>query len=108
MKPYNECPSFNHCNCNICPLDPESDEKSHLSGDEKCKAEKPTRFRIGQKYSNLLPYQGLTKREWVGRKNWEGLSPENKELKLQALAKTRKSLNCPAKKAFPNDLPVLP
>lgn len=66
MIPYAECPHFKKCSCNICPLDPFSFEKDRLPDEEKCKAYKPTRFKIGSKYPNLLKYQGLTKREWLG------------------------------------------
>ena len=70
--PYEECPSFEACSCNNCPLDPEASTvggKEHLrfKNEAKCKAYKPTRKRIGQKYSHLLKYQGLTSKEHTGR-----------------------------------------
>jgi len=70
--PYRECPSFEACSCNNCPLDPEAStiggkERFGLKNEEKCKAHKPTRKRIGEKYSQLLKYQGLTSRENAGK-----------------------------------------
>ena len=79
LLPYYECPSFNICNCNLCPLDPYVDEKIGLKDDEKCRAQKPTRMKIGSKYPGLLKYQGLTGKEWAGFSRWSGLSEEEKK-----------------------------
>ena len=70
--PYYECPSFEACSCNNCPLDSEASiiggkERFGLKNEAKCKAHKPTRTKIGLKYSHLLKYQGLTSREHAGR-----------------------------------------
>lgn len=65
-NPYMECPSFEHCSCNVCPLDPISDERNRLVGEEKCVAWKSTRLKIAKKYPNLLKYKGLTGREYGG------------------------------------------
>ena len=92
MKPYHECPRFNKCNANVCPLDPLSDYKETLEGEEVCKVEKPTRLRIGAKYPDLLRFVGYKKREFQAQERWNRVSPEKKALVLQALAKARKSL----------------
>ena len=70
IKIYHECPSFERCSCNACPLDPlrEQEGRIRLFKEDKCVAHKPTRFKIGSKYPNLLPEQGLTKQEWAGKK----------------------------------------
>ena len=78
--PYHECPSFDACSCNKCPLDPDIYTRISEPNDEKCKAHKPTRHKIGLKYPELLPYKGFTKREFNGRKRWNELAPEKKEL----------------------------
>lgn len=70
--PYQECPSFEACSCNNCPLDPEASviggkERFGLKNEEKCRAHKFTRKRVGLKYSHLLKYQGLTSKEWIGK-----------------------------------------
>lgn len=72
-QPYQECPRFNTCNVNKCPLDSEVDLKNTITGDEKCTMEKNVRFKIGNKYPNLLKYQGLSKREWAGKQLSESL-----------------------------------
>jgi hypothetical protein len=56
--------------------------------EEKCRAHKPTREKIGEKYPNLLPYGGLFKREWSGRKNWYGKTPEEQNCLVEHGAKT--------------------
>lgn len=76
--PYHECPSFIRCACNNCPLDPEASivsGKEHfgLKGEEKCRAYKPTRKKIGLKYPEVLKYQGLTAREYTGKRLSKGI-----------------------------------
>ena len=75
--PYHECPSFIKCACNNCPLDPEASavggkEHFRLKNEEKCRAYKPTRKKIGQKYPEMLKYQGLTAKEYIGKRLSEG------------------------------------
>jgi len=89
--PYAECPNFNKCNCNKCPLDPGIEERIKLPDDEKCRAEKSTRMRIGAKYPQLLKYQGLTKKEWTMRKIWDEKTYQEKILISTSLSKMRKS-----------------
>lgn len=67
ILPYHECQNYIKCSCNVCPLDPLQDDKESLKGEEKCTLRKATRLKIGIKYSNLLPRQGLTKRQWAGK-----------------------------------------
>jgi len=91
-SPYRECPGFEKCSAPRCPLDPEVDTFKRLSGEDKCRAQKPTRTRIGKRYPEVLIYQGLTKKEFNGIKKWEGLGVTQKELILETLAKTKR---CP-------------
>lgn len=72
MQPYEECPSFDRCSCNACPLDPDINKRISCSEDERCKANESTRVKIGSKYMNVLTYQGLTKRKFNARKVWHG------------------------------------
>jgi hypothetical protein len=90
-NPYEECPQFDRCSCNVCPLDPKINDKFTLENEEECRASKPTRQRIALKYPDLLPYQGLTKKSWDRKKRWEALSPEKKD----------KFINAGLKNAFP-------
>ena len=65
-QPFNHCPSFSRCSASLCPLDPEIRQRNRLTGEEKCRAKKSTRRKIGEKYSNLLKYKGLTIKEYMG------------------------------------------
>ena len=98
--PYHECPSFVKCSCNVCPLDPLAHQKERLPGEEGCKAEKPTRMRIGEKYPDLLKETGLTHREFQARERQNALTPEQRELQLQACIKARKSIPARAKSSI--------
>ena len=89
--PYHECPSFNTCNSNICPLDPFPNDKYKLPGEAKCKGEKPMRMRIAAKYPELLVYKGLTRKQFMARERWEALSPEEKELMRKSCVKMKKT-----------------
>lgn len=80
--PYHNCPSFDRCSCNRCPLDPDFESKLRYPDEEKCRAEKPTRYRIGSEYPEL-PYQGLSKREWTGKNMPQGERDRLRELFLQ-------------------------
>lgn len=92
QKPYEECPSFDKCSSNECPLDPELKQREILKEDEKCRAEKPTRIRIAIKYTEILTMKGLTKREFINKQKWEAKSPTERELILQSLEKARKNI----------------
>jgi len=80
--PYYECPRFDKCNVNNCPLhpfypdlivDPEDREL-------KCTIEKQVRFKIGSKYPDILKYQGLSRPEYTGKQRFENLSEQDKEI----------------------------
>ena len=70
-QPYENCPSYDSCSCNRCPLDPDIDEKAVLPKEDKCTATKRTRLNISRKYPKLLKYKGLTGREYNGYKNMD-------------------------------------
>jgi len=85
VNPYSECPRFQKCSVNHCPshpsypnllIDPEDKE-------QKCTMEKQVRFKIGSKYPDILKWQGLTSREWTGKKKFEALSDSEKEATRQ-------------------------
>ena len=71
-----ECPRFQNCSVNHCPLDPEQDKhKSHPDDRQrKCPMEKNVRRRIGQKYPDLLPLMGLNAMEAAGLAKWNGMT----------------------------------
>ena len=92
MEPYRECPSFESCSCNVCPLDPLETEKFALPNEDTCRAELPTRQRIAQKYPDLLPHKGFKQKEWRNRERWRKLPQEAKDkilARLEAIRPTR-------------------
>ena len=95
MSPYYECPRFEKCNVNKCPLDPDIDLRNSVKTDEKCTMEKQVRYKIGKKYPNLLKYQGLTKREWAGKQMSQGERDRRRELFLTTRSKWQKSTKSP-------------
>lgn len=62
-KPYQECPEFENCSVNKCPLDSEAADRVSLPEDPeaRCKARISTRTAIAIKYH--LPNKGMTERE---------------------------------------------
>lgn len=53
MEPYRECPSFDVCSCNLCPLDPDAHRREALPGEEECRAHRSTRAAIAARHPEL-------------------------------------------------------
>ena len=85
-EPQQECPRWDRCSVNFCPLDPEQDDHPvhKLDKEQKCPMEKGVRARIGAKYPDLLPRLGLTVREWAAKQAFECLSPAVKAQRVQS------------------------
>jgi len=66
-----ECPRFNACSVNNCPLDPHPANP----GDKQtvCKMEKAVRQRIAAKHPGQLANGGLTAREAAGKRTFDKL-----------------------------------
>ena len=88
-NPYEECPQFNQCSCNICPLDPAIHDKEATEGDGKCRVRKTTRIKIALKYPELT-MKGLNPREFRNKTLWEAKSPAERQLILNRLGKGTK------------------
>lgn len=97
MSPYYECPRFETCSCNNCPLDPDIAKRSVLPSDEKCTARKSVRHRIGLQYADLLPFQGLTSREFKGKQRWASLGEAQKQKVINSGLKGLSTLNLDTK-----------
>jgi hypothetical protein len=78
--PFKKCARFNRCACNKCPLDPEYPRRETHPDDPEtvCKLAKSRRIAIGSKYPDLLPYGGMTTREFSAKKRYENLTPEER------------------------------
>ena len=77
MIAYEECPRFDICAVNKCPLDPAYKSMTSVKGDAemKCVMRRSVREKIGAKYDNLA-YGGLTGHEYVGLRE-AGKIPQN-------------------------------
>lgn len=95
---YNDCPSFNGCGCNQCPLDIHMHERWVLPGEDECRAQRSTRLKIAAKYPDL-PTGGLTlaevardQRRAKWRANWDRLTPEQQAAKQAVFQRGRAAL----------------
>jgi hypothetical protein len=78
-----QCPRFEHRSVPICPLDIDQGLRGQLRGEPRCTMSKKIRYRIGK--DTDLPMKGLTKKEWAGRKSWDGLSDTQKHSRIARL-----------------------
>lgn len=74
-----ECPRYEKCTVNNCPLYFKYPNLISLKEEEKCTVAKSIRFRIGLKYPDLLMYQGLTVKEWTAKERYDKMTEEQKE-----------------------------
>ena len=93
-NPAKECPRWNRCSVNRCPLDPGYTAFPVDSADleRKCPMEKNVRRRIGQKYPELLPLLGLTAAEAAGLAKWNNMTLEERAALAQRGLTTLKRL----------------
>lgn len=91
-KPIEMCPSFNRCNNNLCPLDPYINDRPYVNEGTKCVATKPTRMNIAEQFAELLPYKGLTNREWSGQLTWARRDPKEKKKFVESNTKRLKKM----------------
>lgn len=84
-EPCEECPRFNRCSVNNCPLHSRYPNLSISEDDEerKCTLGKSKRLQIAGKYPSVLEYGGLLKREWswVQRPESKKKTPSTEALK---------------------------
>ncbi len=93
-QPYHECPRFNRCNVNNCPLSFNYPLfVDYEDRDPRCTLEKSVRVRIGSKYPKLK-YQGMTAKEYSATKRYESLSVEAKERLAEIGALSLKNQFC--------------
>lgn len=92
IEPQRECPRWDKCSVNFCPLDPFQNQRPTHEADieQKCTIAKTIRQRIGTKYPNLLPRFGLTSKEWAARLRFANMSWEQRQAMVE---RGKKSLN---------------
>lgn len=94
MNPAKECPRWERCSVNRCPLDPGYNAYPRLATDPQkdCPMESGVRLRIGSKYPDLLPNRGLSRAEASARARYDSLTEAEKAAKTAILAEARKKL----------------
>lgn len=77
IEPQEECPQYDKCNCNKCPLHKDYMKLEVYPSDSQttCKVKKSIRQRIGQKYN--LSNQGLKPQEIKGDRRSAMLKQSN-------------------------------
>ena len=106
-RPYRECPRFESCSVNHCPLDPKAENRVSLPDDPEteCKGRITTRKEIALKYSLLN--RGMTEKE-IRREQrskakkawWESLPEEEKQRRLANLKPRQKVPAEPCKRSI--------
>ena len=90
IKPFLECPRFDFCSVNACPLDPQIKESLEDDPETECKALLSVRKKIAEKYQ--LSNQGMTLKELQrearrirAKMQWQKLSNEEKQKRINQL-----------------------
>jgi hypothetical protein len=92
---YEECPSFNDCNANDCPLDPlaaiHGGPRVALPGAEVCKATKASRERIAREHGLLASWAWLPREleAEARRSRWEKLPDAERQRRAASLKRGR-------------------
>ena len=82
---YLDCPKWDRCSVNSCPLDSEQDEHESRPDDPqtKCKAGRSERYKIGKETE--LPRRGLTKKEWAALQRELKVPPEKRKARMEKM-----------------------
>jgi hypothetical protein len=91
LSMFEDCPSFEDCACNDCPLDPlaalHGGPRFAMDGDEDCKATKASRERIAREHGLLGSWAWLPRERDTDarRRRWEDLTDAERERRASAL-----------------------
>ena len=87
MQPMRECPRFDRCSVNNCPLNTGYPDLYVYPEDmyPKCNMEKNVRVRISSKYPGILKFGGLKQREYSGKLREDRMTPEEKDKRISVL-----------------------
>ena len=72
MEPAFDCPRFQKCSVNNCPLFSGYPDMFASPNDSErtCTIAKSVRLRVAVNYPTALRYGGMTAREWVAAQQW--------------------------------------
>jgi hypothetical protein len=97
LSAYHECPNFDSCSVNACPLASEDYESLPDDPETECTAMLSTRQRIAAKYG--LSNQGKTKKELISvarseraKAQWAGLSSAERKCRTAGLRATKQAI----------------
>ncbi|WP_048180193.1 hypothetical protein [Methanosarcina siciliae] len=88
-EPFFKCPRYSSCSVNNCPLSTEYPKGFTHFEDlaKKCTLPKGYRESVAEKFPGVLSLEGLTLKEYTGKKTWEKLSPEEQAKSILRLNK---------------------
>jgi len=86
QKAFQDCPHFNSCSCNNCPLSTIKYDSIPGDPETKCQLSKNKRKKIAAKYN--LANKGLTRSEITAKKRWDNQSDERKKQIIKNLEKS--------------------
>jgi len=91
MEPCEDCPRYERCSVNNCPLHPEYPNLYTAPGDfeKRCTLGKARRLRIASRYPGVLKLGGKTRGEIRAERAWSSRSPEAQKKALESLKKSR-------------------
>ncbi len=91
MELYSLCLSYEKCSVNNCPLHSQYPDLSESDYDQetKCKAQKPTRIGIANKYAGILKFGGLTVKEYKRQTRRKNRTAEEIEKAKAKMARIR-------------------
>ncbi len=91
IEPFRQCPKFESCSVNVCPLDPAMLQRQALADEDRCRSLRSTRLAIAAEHPNL-PTAGLTlaeiardKRSAAAKARWEALPQAEKDARKARL-----------------------
>jgi hypothetical protein len=93
--PYRDCPQYDRCSCNDCPLDPRSathgGDRVALEGEDPCSAQRKTREKVAMQHGYPAEWARL-KRELKAdgkRAAWMALPEEERARRMARLTPFR-------------------
>lgn len=110
-EPYRDCPRFEHCSVNACPLDYAMLGRGPLSGEDRCGARRNTRLAVAAEHPGL-PAGGLTlaevardKRSAAAKARWAALPQAERDAATARLTQRRADLSGVLAGASPSECP---
>ena len=90
VQPYQECPQYDTCSVNNCPLHPDYPNLPTCPQDPEkvCKTRRSSREAIAARYPGVLRFNGLLRKDIrrdMARERWNALPAEEKARRIAKL-----------------------